>query len=82
MTNKPNPELIDDENPEWTAEMFNEAKTATELFPQLIKSDKSQKVNIAIEYDADIISAFRATGNNWQVRMNEALREWLQEHAV
>ncbi len=29
-----------------------------------------------------MISAFRATGNNWQVRMNEALREWLQEHTV
>jgi uncharacterized protein (DUF4415 family) len=82
MNNKPNPELIDDENPEWTAAMFSEAKTAAELFPQLIKSDKSQKVNIAIDYDADIISAFRAAGNNWQGRINDALREWLQEHTV
>ncbi len=70
MNNKPNPELIDDENPEWTAVMFSEAKTVAELFPQLIKSDKSQKVNIAIDYDADIISAFRAAGNNWQGRIN------------
>ncbi|MDP3009319.1 MAG: BrnA antitoxin family protein [Methylococcales bacterium] len=82
MNNKPNPELIDDENPEWTAAMFSEAKTAAELFPHLIKSDKSQKVTIAIDYDADIISAFRAAGNNWQGRINDALREWLQEHTV
>jgi hypothetical protein len=35
MNNKPNPELIDEENPEWTAAMFNTAKTADELLPQL-----------------------------------------------
>ncbi len=35
MNNKSNPELIDEENPEWTATMFNAAKTATELLPQL-----------------------------------------------
>lgn len=33
MKNKPNPELIDDENPEWTEAMFSEAKTAAKLFP-------------------------------------------------
>jgi uncharacterized protein (DUF4415 family) len=81
MNSKPNPELIDDENPEWTDAMFSEAKTAAQLFPHLIQPAISQKVATTIEYDADIISAFRA-GNNWQVRMNEALREWLQEHAV
>ena len=77
-----NPELIDEENSEWTAAMFSEAKTEAELFPHLIKPASSQKVIAPIEYDADIISAFRAAGNNWQVRMNEALREWLQEHAL
>jgi|CXWL01.1.fsa_nt_gi uncharacterized protein (DUF4415 family) len=82
MKNKSNPEMIDDENPEWTEAMFSEAKTATELFPHLIKSEMTQKINIAIDYDADIVSAFRATGSNWQTRMNDALREWLREHAL
>lgn len=35
MNNKPNPELIDDENPEWTETMYSEAKTAAELLPTL-----------------------------------------------
>lgn len=35
MNKKPNPELIDAENPEWTAAMFSEAKAAAELLPQL-----------------------------------------------
>lgn len=82
MSSKPNPELIDDENPEWTDAMFSEAKTAAQLFPHLIKPAVNEKVATMIDYDADIISAFRVMGNNWQVRMNEALREWLQEHAV
>ena len=80
MNNKPDPELIDDENPEWTTDMFKEAKTAMELFPQLNR--KNNKVRTVIEYDADIISAFRAAGNDWQARMNDALREWLREHAA
>jgi len=80
MSNKPDPELIDEENPEWTAAMLKEAKTAAELFPQLIQSQN--KVSTTIEFDADIISAFRTTGNDWQQRMNNALREWLREHAI
>lgn len=87
MKNKPNPELIDDENPEWTEAMLSGAKTAAELFPHLIKQSQSQtesptKVSTTIDYDADIISAFRATGSDWQKHMNDALKEWLQKHAL
>ncbi len=84
----PNPELIDEENPEWTEAMFRESKTAAQLFPQLLKNQHEMKttqvnkISETIFFDADILSAFRATGNNWQLRMNEALREWLHEHAL
>lgn len=80
MNKQPDPELTNDENPEWTETMLREAKTAAELFPQL--SLPTKKVSATIEYDADIISAFRAKGNDWQARMNDALREWLREHAL
>ena len=33
MKDIPNPELIDNENPEWTEAMLSVAKTAAELFP-------------------------------------------------
>lgn len=42
----------------------------------------SNKEQIAIRFDRDILEAFRATGHGWQTRMNEALKEWLKEHAV
>lgn len=62
MNNHPNPELIDDENPEWTDAMLSESKTAMELFPQLIQ--RNNKIRTTIEYDADIISAFRVSGKD------------------
>jgi uncharacterized protein (DUF4415 family) len=41
----------------------------------------SAKEQIAIRFDKDIVTAFRATGKGWQTRMNAALREWLQTHS-
>jgi uncharacterized protein (DUF4415 family) len=40
------------------------------------------KVFTGIRLDADVLEAFRATGKGWQTRMNDALKEWLKEHAV
>lgn len=77
------PELIDDENPEWTPAMLNEAKSMAELFPHLFKeSENKAKISTTISYDADVISTFRAMGQGWEKRVNDALREWLQEHAL
>jgi uncharacterized protein (DUF4415 family) len=33
-----------------------------------------------VRSDADVAEAFRATGEGWQTRMNDALRAWLREH--
>lgn len=40
------------------------------------------KEQVAIRFDKDILEAFRSTGRGWQTRMNEALKEWLKEHAA
>ena len=40
------------------------------------------KEQVAIRFDKDILAAFRATGRGWQTRMNDALKEWLKEHAT
>ena len=39
------------------------------------------KEQVAIRIDKDILSSFRAAGNGWQTRMNDALREWLNTHS-
>lgn len=35
------------------------------------------KVSTTICIDADVLAAFQATGDGWQTRMNDVLREWL-----
>jgi uncharacterized protein (DUF4415 family) len=38
------------------------------------------KVAVTVRYDADIVDQFKAGGEGWQTRMNNALREWLNAH--
>jgi len=42
----------------------------------------SAKEQVAIGFDAEVLAYFRATGKGWQARMNDALKEWLKEHAL
>jgi uncharacterized protein (DUF4415 family) len=42
-------------------------------------SDK-QQMNLRI--DIDVIEAYRASGDGWQTRMNEALREYAKNHGM
>lgn len=42
----------------------------------------SNKEQVAIRFDKDVLEAFRATGRGWQTRMNDALKAWLKEHAA
>lgn len=38
------------------------------------------KVAVTVRYDAEIIERFRESGEGWQTRMNDALRDWLKTH--
>jgi uncharacterized protein (DUF4415 family) len=89
---KPNPELIDDDNPEWTEADFKRAVPFSALPESLQttllglkgrgKQQSPTKVSTTVRFDSDVLEAFRATGRGWQTRMNEALKEWLKEHAA
>jgi uncharacterized protein (DUF4415 family) len=46
------------------------------------KRSISFKVAVTVRYDAEIIDRFRASGDGWQTRMNDALRDWLKTHRV
>jgi uncharacterized protein (DUF4415 family) len=41
-----------------------------------------RKVSMNMRYDRDVIEAFKATGEGWQTRMNDALREWARSHGM
>ncbi|GAB7524049.1 BrnA antitoxin family protein [Paraburkholderia sp. 2C] len=40
------------------------------------------KVAVTIRYDPEIIERFRSSGEGWQTRMNDALRDWLKTHRL
>ena len=44
--------------------------------------DSIDKTQIALRVDTGVLDAFKATGKGWQDRMNEALKDWLNEHAA
>lgn len=41
---------------------------------------EATKISTTIRFDADILAAFKAHGDGWQTRMNDALSDWLKSH--
>lgn len=86
----PDEEVVDDEdNPLWTAEAFAEAMTVDELPPDLHDAvlaafpktklrgpqKAPTKVAVSLRLSRDVVDHYRATGEGWQTRIDEALRE-------
>lgn len=72
------------DNPEMTEAELRELRPFREVFPDLAasidrklgrpKADNPKKA-ISLRLDAEVIERFKATGDGWQSRMNEALRK-------
>ncbi|WP_083452323.1 BrnA antitoxin family protein [Candidatus Burkholderia verschuerenii] len=39
-----------------------------------------RRISVSIQFDADIVAAFRSTGPGWLKRINTALRTYLDTH--
>ncbi|PXW79994.1 BrnA antitoxin of type II toxin-antitoxin system [Nitrosomonas sp. Nm84] len=39
-----------------------------------------KKEQVTLRIDTEILEQFRATGNGWQTRINDALRDWMKQH--
>ncbi len=86
---KPNP-LIDAEGEvrELTAEDFKRFRPAREVLPLLLRTKlrvrgpqkTPTKERVTIRLSRDVVQRFRATGDGWQTRLDEALQEWLKSH--
>lgn len=85
--------LIDEDGEvrELTAEELAKFRPATEaLPPSLIKKlgvrgrprSVVTKERITIRLSREVVETFRATGEGWQTRMDEALREYVKEHRL
>ncbi|SAL26600.1 hypothetical protein AWB64_02199 [Caballeronia sordidicola] len=72
-----------------SAELSPEEFKALRPFPEVMAERRMgrplkehPKEQVSVRYDADVIAAFRATGDGWQTRMNNALRVYLSEHPL
>lgn len=72
------------DNPELTEAEIAELRPFREVFPDLAEAidrklgrprAESPKKAISIRLDQEVIDRFKATGDGWQSRMNEALRK-------
>jgi uncharacterized protein (DUF4415 family) len=86
MAKRPDPGLIDEENPEWTEEDFARARPAREVLPPAVYEALTRKrrgergpqkaptkVAVTLRVDRDVVDRFKAAGPGWQTRMNDAL---------
>lgn len=87
MNKRINPELIDDDNPEWTAEDLKRAVPFSKLPESLQTKLRGRpkagvtKERITIRLSPEVVERFRASGNGWQTRMDAALKDWLKTHS-
>ncbi|MGV6871130.1 BrnA antitoxin family protein [Pseudochelatococcus sp. B33] len=73
------------DSPEATDEQLAQARPFAEAFPELAAETRKNlggrstsanpKQAISIRLDRDVIAAFKAQGEGWQSRINEALRK-------
>lgn len=77
------PVVFDDDNPEWTDEDFARARRGDDIpahiraaFPKSRggRPKGSNKEQVSLRLDRDVLERFRASGPGWQTRINEALR--------
>jgi uncharacterized protein (DUF4415 family) len=81
------PTKPDRDNPAWSDEDFARAKPALDVLPAALAvvlprrrgqrgpQREPAKQLVSLRIDRDVVARFRATGNGWQTRVNEALKQ-------
>lgn len=77
----------DEENPEWTAEEFAQARPFAQVFPELAASIQRKrgkqamptKELVSLRLSREALAKFRALGPGWQTRINEAVVKAAEE---
>ncbi|MCX7125426.1 MAG: BrnA antitoxin family protein [Gammaproteobacteria bacterium] len=59
----------------WTA-IQEHKKSIGQRGPQ----KKPKKISVTVRYSAEVVDYFKATGDGWQAKMDEALKEWIKKH--
>lgn len=76
------------DNPEWTKEDFDRAVPFEQAFPEFAEKIRRArgaqkaptKVSTTIRLSREVVDHFRSTGDRWQSRIDEALKQWIASH--
>lgn len=44
------------------------------------KQKQPVKIAVTLRYSPEVIDYFKSTGDGWQKRMDEALKDWIHDH--
>ena len=44
------------------------------------KQKQPTKIAVTLRYSPEVVEYFKSTGDGWQIRMDEALKEWINAH--
>ncbi len=94
MSKKPKPELLDNDNPAWTAKDFAKARPAREVLPEIFGKKMAMdllrprgrprvefpKERINIRLSQGVIQHFKSAGKGWQTRIDDALQQFIANH--
>lgn len=89
MNSKPNPEMVDDVNPEWTADTFARVKPASEVLGKLFSVPVATELlkprgrpraavtraRLNMRIDPYVVDAMRKSGRGWQTQAHTVLAE-------
>jgi uncharacterized protein (DUF4415 family) len=85
MPKTPDPERIDDDNPEWTDTMFATADRFSSLpidTQQKLKGGRPRRADakrlVSLRLRPNVIGAYQAKGEDWRAKMEQALVEGLE----
>ncbi len=90
MNARQNPELFDNDNPEWTDETAARARPASEVLPEIVSADlaakmlaprrrgsgrEPSKVSTTLRLPRETLARWKASGPGWQTRMSAVLEK-------
>jgi uncharacterized protein (DUF4415 family) len=83
---RPDPYLVDEDNPEWTEEMFRKARPAVEVVPEVVKAYRRSrgrppkavtKRQVTLRLSPEVLAFFRKQGRGWQTKIDEVLNRYV-----
>ncbi|WP_373432533.1 BrnA antitoxin family protein [Geothrix sp. 21YS21S-2] len=80
------------DSPPLSEEMLARLRPVSETHPEILKARREgglkgrgpqkapTKTLLSMRYSPEVLDYFRASGPGWQTRMDEALKQWIQDH--